>query len=181
MHLVRDPLSQADGRAPLTGVRVLGVGSPAGDDRVGWLAIEALLRSDLFAPPRPERVCALALDRPGANLVRYLEGAERVFLIDAMRSGSAPGSILRLEGVPGESSDHALSTHGLGVAAALALARALQALPCALILYTVEIAALAPEAGASAVARRAARAVARSIREELRQAASTRTLEQPLL
>jgi hydrogenase maturation protease len=64
-------------------------------------------------------------ERPGAELLDLLGGAGAVIVLDAVRSGAAPGTVhdLALEELPGVAP--AWSSHGLGVADALALARAL--------------------------------------------------------
>ena len=61
-------------------VRILGIGSPSGDDQAGWLTIDALLAQ---GAPRDEGVVMEKLDRPGATLIAHLEHAERAILIDA--------------------------------------------------------------------------------------------------
>jgi hydrogenase maturation protease len=105
-------------------VRVLGVGSPFGDDRLGWVAVETLRRLpwlvSLPAGVLEMEVC----DRPGAALLSEWRAAQHVLLVDAVRSGAAPGTLVRLQGreLPGMAT---FSTHDFGVAAAVALARAL--------------------------------------------------------
>lgn len=119
-------------------VRIIGVGSPAGGDQVGWWVIEALQGGGML-----ERLACttstMALDRPGAQLVHHLADADVVVLIDAIKSGHPPGTIYRLDDVTLPENDQALSTHGFGVASALALARALGGLPASLIVYGIEI------------------------------------------
>jgi hydrogenase maturation protease len=104
--------------------RIIGVGSPLGDDSAG---LEVARR--LAAAP-PDEVDVVASDRPGAGLLDLLEGAEDVLIVDAVRSGAPAGTLHEL------SLDDALakgvrlaSSHALGVAEALALARELGRLP----------------------------------------------------
>jgi hydrogenase maturation protease len=105
--------------------RVIGVGSPFGDDRAGWevaAALEAALGSE--GAPLP-RVDIRACDRPGAALVQWLAGVQHVVIVDAALSpGSPVGSVRWL--AEGElEARRAASSHGFGLAEAVALARAL--------------------------------------------------------
>jgi hydrogenase maturation protease len=108
---------------------VVGVGSPFGDDRVGWdvvTALEVALQAGL-APLRDVRTCAF--DRPGALLVEALQGVQHAVIVDAALGPGVPAGTMRwlderdIEPGPGASS------HGFGLAEALALARALGTAP----------------------------------------------------
>jgi len=114
-------------------IRILGVGSPYGDDQAGWLVIDALAGMGI------QGVELVKLDRPGAALVGQLDSANRVVLIDAMQGGGEPGTIRRFDRNDWPDFAQGLSSHGLGVAEALALAKALDALPADLTLYGIEI------------------------------------------
>jgi hydrogenase maturation protease len=104
-------------------VRIIGVGTPYGDDRAG-LAIAARL---MEAPASGSEV--VITERPGVELLDLLCGADAVIVLDAVRSGAAPGKIhdLALEELP--EADRACSSHGIGVADTLALAEALGCRP----------------------------------------------------
>lgn len=127
--------------------RVLGVGSPAGDDQAGWLAVDALRGAGLDARK---------LDRPGANLVSLLESVDHVILIDAMQGGGMPGQIRRFGRRDWAGYGQGLSSHGFGVIDALSLAEALGCLPERLDLYGIEIASAHPGAAPGAEVRAAA-------------------------
>jgi len=101
-------------------IRVLGVGSPTGDDRAG---LEVARRLAASPPPGAE---VHAVDRRGADLLELLDGAESVILVDAARSGAPLGTVheLGLASLPRQPRAP-LSSHGVGVQAALALADAL--------------------------------------------------------
>jgi hydrogenase maturation protease len=105
-------------------IRIIGIGSPLGDDAAGLVAARRLAA----APPRGCQV--IAADRPGAGLIDLLEGAAAVILIDAVRSDAAPGAIhvlnLREIGALGE---RLVSSHGIGVASAIELAAKLERAP----------------------------------------------------
>jgi hydrogenase maturation protease len=118
-------------------VRVIGIGSPAGDDQAGWRVVDALAAR---AVTKPGTVLLEKLDRPGAALIERFSGADCVILVDAVDSGAAPGRIHRLRAADWAAYRGGVSSHGFGVFDALALAQALQALPPRLEVYGIEIA-----------------------------------------
>jgi hydrogenase maturation protease len=75
------------------------------------------------APPRGCHV--FATERPGVELIELLSGRGATILLDAVRSGAAAGTIhdLPLDDLPPPRP--AVSSHGIGIAEAVALARAL--------------------------------------------------------
>lgn len=105
-------------------IRIIGIGSPFGDDAAGLEAAQQLAADP---PPHTE---VLVADRPGATLIDLFDGADAVILIDAARSGAPPGTIhdidlhaLRLHPVT------LVSSHDLGVAETVQLAATLGRLP----------------------------------------------------
>jgi hydrogenase maturation protease len=103
-------------------IRIIGIGAPFGDDAVG---LEVVRR--LVTPPNCE---AIAADRPGIGLLDLVEGAETVILVDAVRSGAPAGTIHQLTFAQlGRHRGHFVSSHELGVAASLRLARKLGRAP----------------------------------------------------
>lgn len=136
--------------------RILGVGSPSGDDQAGWLTIDALAAlHHAFELHK--------LDRPGAGLIERFDGAARVIVIDAMHGGGAVGTIRRFARADWPAYTHGVSSHGFGVAEALALAGALGALPLELTLYGIEIARVAPDQPAGSAVHAAARTLAQRL------------------
>ncbi|MET0091402.1 MAG: hydrogenase maturation protease [Candidatus Thiodiazotropha sp.] len=104
-------------------IRIIGVGSPFGADRLGWAAIDHL-------QTRAVDGCELIkLDRPGPGLLHYLDGAQQVVIIDAVAQGLPAGESMLIS--PQALADPAEQTscHGFGVAEALALAQSLGSLP----------------------------------------------------
>jgi len=96
--------------------------------------------------------------------------AEReVIVVDAVRSGAAPGTVHRLDAraapLPTELAN--LSSHGLGLAHAVELARALDALPARLIVYGIEAGPCELGAPLTSPVRAAVAQVADAIRGEL--------------
>jgi hydrogenase maturation protease len=115
---------------------VLGIGSPFGADRLGWLAVDALASAGLETSWPGLRL--LKLDRPGSRLLAALDGAEQALLIDALDGPGAPGSLRRINPADLAADGAGLSGHRFGVAEALALARALGVLPPRLMLYGIQ-------------------------------------------
>ena len=114
-------------------IRVIGLGSPFGDDRVGWRVIQ-LLNGRL-----PGTVDLVALDRPGSTLINWMGGIEHLVLIDAVRSGAKPGELIRLDPAELDSGGTRLTSHDLALAETLHLAAALGSLPPLVDIYGVEI------------------------------------------
>ena len=150
----------------MTRVAIIGVGSPTGDDQAGWWVAHALQRSG--PPDRLAcQISIVALDRPGAGLVCYLAGVDVAVLIDAVQSGNAPGTIHRVDDLASIRKEPLVSSHGLGVASALALASALDALPATLVLYGIEIGNASFDAVPSAAVSIAAASLATRINAEV--------------
>jgi hydrogenase maturation protease len=105
-------------------VRIVGVGSPFGDDCVGWQAACYLEQQINQRYPGSLQRCDL-LDRPGAVLLDYLKpGDGIILLLDAVvaQPGMAKVASYTLEDLAGE---QAVSSHGFGVAETLTLGRTL--------------------------------------------------------
>jgi len=113
---------------------IIGVGNRwRGDDGVGPAVVDAIA-----ARGRPD-VDVLVLDGEPARLAAAWTGRSRVVIVDAIRTGAAPGTIHRVVGADAvPRSPAGASTHGAGVAAAVALARALEALPEHLVVLGIE-------------------------------------------
>ncbi len=89
---------------------IIGLGQlAAGDDAVGLLVARAL----------GARECA------DASLVLALLEDQRVVIVDAVVGGGAPGDVLELDPAALATGPQPVSTHGLGVAEAIAMARTL--------------------------------------------------------
>lgn len=119
-----------DGKA----VRIVGLGSPHGDDRAGWAALAALSARRL--PPQVQ-LCTCAT--PATELWPALAGARRVVLVDAVADGDAPGRILRGGQAELAASRGGWSSHGVALDTVLDLARAFGALPPELVWVGVTI------------------------------------------
>ncbi len=146
---MRDTLSEADHRARLSLVRILGVGSPFGADRIGWDVAEALARMRWFAALPPGLVSIACADRPGIRLLELLEAPGLVVLIDAMQGDDPPGTVRRFDGRTLPVAAGFTTTHDFGIKAALDLAGALGEIAPEVQVFGVEIgdAACSPAPG----------------------------------
>ncbi len=134
----------------MNGLRIIGVGSPFGSDRLGWDLALALERP--LAALSPEIRCC---DRPGTRLLDQLDGAEFAIILDAMSAGLPPGSIRcfapqELEDSVSENDAKVLSSHGFGLSETLALGRRLGLLPPHLYVFGIETGMEMGEQGDSA-------------------------------
>lgn len=125
--------------------RVLGIGSPFGDDQVGWRLVAALESLDKTTASGEAGQCsALALDRPGTGLIHALAGARGAIVVDALQGMGEPGRIHRLSVAELTQANGCFSSHSFGVAEALALADELKLLPRYLLILGVEMSESAP-------------------------------------
>jgi len=114
---------------------VIGVGNEhRSDDRSG-LEVARALRRPLEGKARVEE-----FSTEGIGLIELWRDADHVLVVDAVRSGAAPGSVLRIEPSDGALPHFhsATSTHGLSLAEAVALAQGLGELPRHLVVYGIE-------------------------------------------
>ena len=131
MHLVRDALSPLRGGAPLRAAAVC-LGSPfRGDDAVGPVVAERL---------RAVGAAVLDCADEPTRLLELWAGLDTVVVVDALRSGAAPGTLRRVDAGDGPLPRelHLASTHALGIADALELARTLDRAPRRVVVLGLE-------------------------------------------
>lgn len=131
-----------------TGVLVLGLGNVLlGDDGLGAAAVVRLQRQHDIPPGvRVEDGGTL-----GLSLLGLLADAERVILVDAVRTDAAPGTLVRLDGADViDAVRDRLSPHQVGVADLLDVARLIGRYPT-----SVTLLGLVPQHIALAVTRSA--------------------------
>jgi hydrogenase maturation protease len=131
---------------------VIGVGNPdRGDDGAGRAVARRLAR--LAPPGLVVRECS----GEAASLMAAWSGFDDVLLVDACRGAGAPGSVHQLgaDDVDRVAALCPASTHSLGVAAAIGLARALGDLPRRLRVCAIESGRLATGEGLSPEVERA--------------------------
>jgi len=143
---------------------VVGVGEPfRRDDGCGPRVVRAL-RGRLDPSVRlVERV------NEWTELLDLWDGAELTVVVDAMRSGGAVGSVVRLEGeeLRRAALERSPSSHGLSVRDAYELGWALGRLPRRLVLYLIEAADMEPGAELSPEVERAVGQAAEAVVAEL--------------
>ncbi|MEZ5583095.1 MAG: hydrogenase maturation protease [Candidatus Competibacteraceae bacterium] len=115
-------------------LRIIGVGNALrGDDGCGPAVVRSLTGRV------PNTVASLEHNGDGISLLDIWEGAAWVIVVDAANSGATPGTIYRFDAAETQLPRgffHA-STHELGVAEAVELARSLGRLPERLIVYAI--------------------------------------------
>lgn len=148
---------------------VIGVGNAfRRDDGVGPAVVDRL-RERAARSGLPAGVRLVCCNGEPGRLIALWEGAELAVIVDAARARPGhPGRIHRLEpdGCPVRRTGVA-SGHGLGPAEAVALARALGAMPGRLVVYAVEGADGALGTGLSPAVAAAVEPLAERIAEEL--------------
>ncbi|MBI1422964.1 MAG: hydrogenase maturation protease [Gammaproteobacteria bacterium] len=123
----------------MTDVRIIGIGSPFGNDSLGWQVIEMLKANDMLATFPHEHLELIAADRPGLNLIQMLQDAEFVILVDAICDPNRHGTIMHLTREELVVPEVILSSHRADVASAIALADKLHQLPGKMILIGLGI------------------------------------------
>jgi hydrogenase maturation protease len=116
-------------------ILVIGIGNAyRSDDGVGFVAARRLTNQ------RSRSFRVLEHSGEGADLMNCWEGAEAVILLDAVLSGSKPGTLHRWNASrrPLPARTFRGSSHAFSLVAAVELARVLRRLPQRLIVYGIE-------------------------------------------
>jgi hydrogenase maturation protease len=123
-------------------ILVLGIGNVLlTDEGVGVRAINELARRFVFS----DQVELMDGGTAGIELLRHIADRDHLIIIDAMKCGQPPGTVVRVEGtdVPAAFRTR-ISPHQLGLSDLLAAAMLTDELPEHLVLYGVEPASLEP-------------------------------------
>ncbi|BCR06880.1 membrane protein [Desulfuromonas versatilis] len=118
-------------------VLILGLGNALmNDDAFGCRVAAELVAGYEF----PANVAVLDGGTLGLDLLPYLEGVDRLLIVDALEMGAVPGTIFRLEGeeVPRAFASK-LSVHQMGVQDLLAVAELQGHLPGELVVWGVQV------------------------------------------
>ena len=121
----------------MTELHVLGIGSPFGDDQLGFTVVRLLQQRTRLKSYSPERLRLDYHDRPGMYLLDLMREAKTLFLIDAIKTGAPIGTLHCLKNEDIHTMESTLSTHGIGVA--IRMGAALNMLPNQLVFYGAEI------------------------------------------
>ena len=118
---------------------IIGIGNEMrGDDAVGLLVARALGLSETV----------LEHDGEPASLIALWEGQDEVVMVDAVTSGRPPGTVVEVDVIETElPAGLCHSTHALGPAEAVELARALGKLPTRMRLVGIEASDFSFETG----------------------------------
>jgi hydrogenase maturation protease len=133
-------------------VVVMGVGNRMmGDDAVGPVVLDRL------AGRIQETIVLVESVGDATHLLDTWRDTRLAVVVDAVVTGGVPGTVHRIDGLEGlPASWRSASTHLVGVAEAIELARAIGVLPDELVVYGIEIGkveagvALSPEVDAAA-------------------------------
>lgn len=133
-----------------------------GDDGVGPAVMDLLMADGRTA-------FAVREPRDAMGMLGCWEGASTAIVVDAAQSGAAPGTIHRIEHADGVVPKDAgrTSSHGMGLAEALALGEALGRQPPRLVVYAVEASSFEPEAPLTPAVAASVPKVAAMIRTDL--------------
>ena len=115
---------------------IIGVGSPLmGDDGVGLAALERIREEWRFEPA----VELVDGGTWGMNILPFIDGADRLLFLDAVRTGAGPGEVVRLDrqDLPRFLSTK-LSPHQIDLREVLALAELRGTLPAETVVLGVE-------------------------------------------
>ncbi|HVV69236.1 MAG TPA: hydrogenase maturation protease [Gammaproteobacteria bacterium] len=123
----------------MTPVCIFGIGSPFGDDRLGWEAIEMLKQQPAISQLIPQVMRLETCDRPALRLLHQLNQAKIAILIDAIKSETTLGTLQVFSSEAIFNLNPAFSTHGLGISESLNLGKTLGILPEVTVLYGIEI------------------------------------------
>jgi hydrogenase maturation protease len=114
----------------------MGVGSILmTDEGIGIRAVEELQRRYRF----PGNVEILDGGTSGIELLSYISGKDYLIIVDAIKGGSPPGTVLKVEGedVPARFRTR-ISPHQLGISDLLAAAMLTNEMPKQLVLFGIE-------------------------------------------
>ena len=129
-------LSPSPSARELPNVLVMGIGSILmTDEGIGIRAVEELQRRYRF----PDNVELLDGGTSGIDLLSFISGRDYLIIVDAIKSGNQPGTVLKVEGedVPAQFRTR-ISPHQLGISDLLAAAALTDELPKRLVLFGIE-------------------------------------------
>lgn len=142
---------------------VIGIGNPWRRDDAAGLAVARALAGALPGVDVVER------EGEPAGLIEAWDGTDMLWLVDAVASGAHPGTVHRIDvneqELPAEL--FRASTHHLGLAEAVELARALERLPRQTVFFGIEGESFDAGEGLSPEVEQATREVADAIRKEV--------------
>jgi hydrogenase maturation protease len=144
-------------------IRVVGVGSPLGDDALAWEVVHKLREWPGLSPE-----IEVYIVEGGQRLLDVLDGRGTLLLVDAVSAGTQPGTIHRFEWPDGRVETlRPGSTHTLRPAEALRLSAALGIAPRQTVVFAMEVESLDPQPCLSPSVSAAVPTLLRQLVEEL--------------
>jgi len=109
-------------------IAVLGIGSPHGDDQVGWLLLDQLQQSPCLTQADCLKIHWEKVSSPVTSLVNHLSVYDYILVMDAADLGLTPGESLFLEDAEAafEHQETVVSSHAMGLQESWQLAKVLQ-------------------------------------------------------
>ncbi len=152
----------------MSGICIIGLGSPHGDDQIGWELVRLLESEAAVDESLRLRACATV----GGELLEFWKGAQLAIIVDAVHGAGSPGTVQRISLHPQHDPSvpdtvRALSSHGIDLPELIELAEALGVLPRRLLLFGVEVSACAPFGSLSSPVRAALPGLAQAVRAEI--------------
>jgi len=147
-------------------ILIIGIGNSFRTDDGAGIAAARRVRDRV-----PSGVTVIEATGEGAALLAAWREAEKVILMDAVQSGSPPGTLLRLDLLAQKipRSFVRCSSHAFSVAEAIELARALNRFPPRLIFYGIEGKNFEAGEGLSSEVERALGSLVEQVLEEVRE------------
>lgn len=145
--------------------RVIGIGNrDRGDDAAGLEVARRLKQSDVAE--------IVEMDGSIDELLDAFDGVEAAYIVDAAMFGDLEGTVLRLDAADGAlpAKLEGYSTHGLGLAQGIELARVLKRLPRRCVVFAIQAVSFAQGDGLSPAVATAVAQVEQLIRAELAEA-----------
>lgn len=118
---------------------VVGVGSPFGDDSLGWDVVRQLRLHPKIQQLPSQDVVIQCADRPGIDLLNIINQTNTAVIIDAAVSEFPPGTITRLEKNDINTLLKSTSSHDFGVLETIALGKALNHLPEQIVILGITV------------------------------------------
>ncbi len=149
----------------MTRALIVGLGSPYGDDQIGWIACEQL-KIEIGNLPTVEFVVC---DRSAIEWVSKISHAKQILFIDAMRSGEKPGTVRKIDLGTDQwnTCPTKLSSHGISIKDAIDVALSLGELPEFISVWGVEMEQCNYESGLSQSVEKALPGLLANIKSEI--------------
>jgi len=139
LNLVRDGMIEIPEQMPtpipqfknidLTKTAIIGIGSPAHGDDLGWLTIKDLQENKNIQNLEAKGLSLFNLDRPGILLAESIKEYDHVLIIDAMKPASSKKQFAWIDISSINSTDNKYSSHDIGLAESLTWIKAFNTLP----------------------------------------------------